>query len=230
MRVFQNMTEAYLEIKRDLAKSPSFVQTRVQHLQKQANVREAMNYAYTVMEGITAVQRSNLKTWIPRELEARLYWQPGLITEADHPALKQLLEGQEPSYAYTDRLRGAVDMFVDTLSTNTDSRRAYWPIFQPEDAVRAVRLTRIPCSLGYQMVLRSVGGREDLFLHMTYIMRSCDFGTFWWSDVWLARQFQQHVLSEIAYRAGLSSEHGPRLGYFSHIILSLHSFIDGEIY
>lgn len=248
MRTFQNIAEAYLEIKRDLSKSPLMTQTRVQHLPINAELREAMNYTYTIAEfpstltayldtavELGAMDRDaadELIPWMQEELDARLYWSAGLTTERRHPALSKLLEGNEPSYTYTDRLRGAAQMFVDTLSSSPDTRRAYWPIYQPEDAVRAPRMTRIPCSLGYQMALRTVQGREGLFLHMTYLQRSCDFGLFWWSDLWLARQFQEWVLNELNSLAFIQDSNLPpiRHGQLTHIVLSLHSFLDGEIY
>jgi len=247
MRMFENIQEAYLEIKRDLAKSPKFTQTRVQHLALEADVREAMNYVYTVMEfpdtlaeylqigvaleALTDDQAAKLAVWIPEELEARLRWQPGRVTEHLHPALSTLLEGNEPSYAYTDRLRGAADSLVETLAFTPDTRRAFWPIFITEDAVRSSRMTRIPCSIGYQFAIRNMEVHESDYLHMTYLMRSCDFGTFWWSDLWLARQFQRHMLDELNDRILMQAESDPlSMGHLTHIVLSLHSFIDGEIY
>lgn len=240
MRVFTNMVEAHSEIQRDLSKSPEFVQTRVQHLVQKATVREAMNYAYTIMnfpddatelvdlmvqrDVISATARQDYIEWLNAELSVRLDWYPGVRTEFIHPNLRTLLEGSEPSYSYSDRLRGAIQGMAATLAQAPDTRRAFWPIFQPEDAVRAPRLTRVPCSLGYQATIRHVNGEARL--HLTYLMRSCDFGHFWWTDLWLAREFQKALRTELlAY-----SDVVPDLGHLTHIVLSLHDFIDGEIY
>jgi thymidylate synthase len=109
---------------------------------------------------------------------------------------------------------------IAALRKNRDSRRVFWPIFRPEDAIRAGAPTRIPCSLGYQFVLRELAGDERLLLF--YLSRSVDFDTFWLSDLWLAHKMQVHVAGELS----------TNVGYLSHFIISFHSFAvnDQEIY
>lgn len=245
MRVFENVREAAREIERDLAKSPLLTSTRVQNLSVTAQVREAMNYAYTIhsfpddVEDYVELgvelgfvsngrQRQDLTDWLERESLARETWHPGYTGERQHPALQHVLEGSEPSYTYTDRLRSGVESLGHLLTFSPDTRRGFWPIFHPEDAVRAVRSTRIPCSLGYQLTLRDVN--EAPHLHMTYFMRSCDFRTFWFTDIWLAHRFQMDVLMELVETAAMQGLPAPKLGLFTHIVHSLHTFIDAEIY
>ena len=237
MRTFENLPEAISEIRRDLYKSPRLISTRVQQFEIEggAEVAEALCYNYTIKEmpkslsELTDIaQRYSLLTsseiegwagWIDNEAEARLGWQAGAITERFHPILRRTLEGDEPSYTYTDRLAGAFGALVNALETSEDSRRAFWPIFNQEDSRRASRLTRIPCSIGYQALIRQLGG-EEKFLHLVYLQRSCDFDKFWLSDLWLAHYFQW-ALSEVL---------GVKLGFLTHSIISFHSFINGEVY
>jgi len=238
MRVFTTLREAALEIRRDLAKSPEVVSKRVQHMAQDAIAHEAMNYAYTILQMPTsrdefirlgvelgfydAKHVVDITRWLVEEEQFRISWSPGAVTERKHPALQQVLEGNEPSYAYTDRLRGAVDTLADLLSDTPDTRRGFWPIFNVEDAVRSSRMTRIPCSLGYQLMIRDVNRVPHL--HLTYVQRSCDFQHFWYSDIWFAYRFQRAVFSRI------DSPKTLKLGSVSHVILSLHTFINDEVY
>lgn len=246
MRVFQDVREAYSEITRDLAKSPVVVTKRVQNKIIEGTAHEAMNYSYAIhsfpedlgrgplifpyldlgeeLGIIDADDRDRYYQWLTFEASARVAWQAANTTELYHPALTQLLEGQEPSYTYGDRLFGMVDVLSDTVSKSPDTRRAYWPMYNHEDSIRASRFTRVPCTLGYQVSVREVNGIP--MLHMTYIERSCDFKTFWFTDLFLARYLQWAIWCQISPQAIPGLEMGP----LTHIVLSFHTFIDQEIY
>lgn len=239
MRVFANVVQAHSEITRDLVKSPRLRSSRVQNFAVEASVQEAMNYAYSIQmfpmtldeylsTGIQAGiidegEYASMRQWYRLELAQRLAWHPQQITEQLHPRLAGTLEGSEPAYSYTDRMRGAVETLTRLLRAFPDTRRGFWPIFIPEDAVRSIRMTRIPCSIGYEVMIRQVGDVD--YLHLTYLQRSCDFMRFWYSDIWFARQFQVRIVQLLA-------ESMPQLkvGSFSHIVLSLHAFINSEVY
>ena len=98
------------------------------------------------------------------------------------------------------------------LKKNPDSRRVYWPIFRTKDSLRAGAPSRIPCSLGYQAMIRKVGGTDHLIL--TYLQRSADFDRFWLSDIWLARKFQLNLAEALQIQGGA----------LIHFIISFHSF------
>lgn len=184
----------------------------------------------------TEADRAAIGKWLLHETGQRLYplsWQRlitladpefknliGLPAESLHPALKTSLEGNWPAYLYRDRLVGAVETITQVLRTSPDSRRAFWPIFQPQDSLRASAPTRIPCSIGYQCMLRKQN--DQILLQMVYLQRSSDFDTFWLTDVYLAYQFQLKVAQELDVDPGS----------FSHFIISFHSFkVEGtEIY
>jgi len=252
MRLFTSYTEARSEIERDLAKSPTVGSTRVQaRVGLNQEAHEAMNYAYTltynagipthlelgamarkfgVVEDNDEAQNQWV-TWILTEFHARTTWLPDMTTEIIHPELKEHLEGATPAYTYTDRLAGMLDTLIGTVQRTPDTRRAFWPMFTREDAVRAPRPTRIPCTLGYQLLIREVvAGKGPHLLHMTYLQRSCDFQKFWLSDLWLAHMLQRQIYENLISGPYKTQFYDLKMGALSHIILSLHSFIEGEIY
>jgi len=161
-----------------------------------------------------------LKDWMALEIHYRKHGVLGDMNEKDHPALKTTIEGNWPSYTYGERLSGALEALSTTLELSPDSRRAYWPIFEQHDSLRAMAPTRVPCSLGYQAMIRNTTQGPQLIL--TYLQRSADFDTFFLTDIWLANQFQK----ALAERLEVAS------GQFMHFITSLHSFtVEGtEIY
>jgi len=250
MRLFQTIEEAASEIERDIAKSPIIKTTRVQNIAKVATLHEALDYSYSVVDihqnpqdivslgcrlGFWSIdQQGLLLTWLQRERDVRLDWDPGALTELLHPHLNALIqtgEGPgplEPDYSYTDRLRFSISTVAKLLSDFPDTRRGYVPIFQPEDMVRATRMVRIPCSLGYQVMIRRVDGIPHL--HLTYLQRACDFKKFWLTDLWLAREWQRAVVRRIKLIASWPGFNEIVCGNTTHFITSLHSFIDDEVY
>lgn len=234
-RTFETLREAALEIRRDLAKGTKVDFTRVQqHVDQNLPGRERQGYEYAIMEGgmpnepITLCSLgkdlgfkpyvenfTEMLGWLPIELADRLYplqRQGGPPTELQNPLLKSTVEGNYPSYTYRERLMGATSALVEQLYATPDTRRAFWPIFQPQDSWRAISPTRVPCSIGYEVMLRNVDGAPRV--QMFYLSRSCDFDRFWLSDIWFAYKFGCFVASELGYQ----------MGSVHHYIISLHSF------
>lgn len=248
MRIFSNLPEAESEIRRDIYKGTKVSSSRVQQ-RDGLNLagRERLGYEYSILEpshldvdeiiafgrerGFKMFQDDNIKLWLHAEASQRLeseYFQvrpSHHFTERLHPGLKQTFEGNSPSYTYQERLEGALAHQVAELTLHPDSRRAYWPIYEQHDARRMDMPTRIPCSLGYQLMIRAVG--NELKLIMFYLERSCDFDTFWLSDVWLALTYQYEAW--IRLRREYTNL---KMGHFVHFIISFHSFNveDQEIY
>lgn len=238
MRYYQNIREALSEIQRDLAKAPALVSTRVQQRVDQALMgREILGYEYTIEEGgipllpqeiikvgldfgFKAFKDEGILEWLFEEINIRIRGSINELNEKNHPALRSTQEGNWVAYTYGERLHGAMTAMVEALSTSPDSRRAFWPIFRPEDALRAAAPTRIPCSLGYQALIRQTRMGERLVFY--YLQRSADFDTFFLTDIFLAHRFQKQLANEL---------HIP-VGQFIHNIISLHSFeVEGtEVY
>jgi hypothetical protein len=235
-RVFTNLIEAGLEIRRDLKKGTSIEYSRVQqHVGQSIPGRERMGYEYVIMDGgiptspsalIEIGQRlgldpylqlaDDMHAWLVQEIDVRLFPEQAFdrpLTDLLNPLLANTaLEGGHPAYTYRERLMGAVHAMAAAVRAAPDTRRAYWPIFLPQDAYRAGYPTRVPCSLGYEVMLRNVDGRPRL--QVFYLQRACDFDRFWLSDVWFAYRFGHQIAQELEVPVGA----------FYHYILSLHSF------
>jgi hypothetical protein len=83
---------------------------------------------------------------------------------------------------------GNLSDVIALLLTEPHTRKAYLPLFFPEDTGRAGRTM---CSLGYHFMRR-----EDE-LHMWYHIRSCDFIRHFRNDVYMAIRMAQFVLGEL---------------------------------
>jgi len=110
-------------------------------------------------------------------------------------------------YTYSERLK-LFSHLIATLSHDKGTRRAWYPIFWDYDIRKAREKVRVPCSLGYNFQIRNDK------LHITYIMRSCDFYTHWAIDVYLAWRLQKYVANELK----------TEVGTFTHFIMSLHVY------
>lgn len=244
MRTFQTLEEAISEIQRDLSKGPSSVSTRVQQkVGLNLKTRERVCYQYLIeggwpedAEGLVdlGIKYFDVFRQYPEQIRMWLVYEEQLRTnaaswnldsgcdleanEVRHPLLQSAKEGNYYSYTYHHRLSGTMDRAVRLLMTNRDTRRCYIPIFYPEDFIRANSPTRIPCSLGYDLLVRRVGVEE--FLMMVYIMRSCDFDHFWLTDIFLARKFQEYLARQLEIEPGV----------LIHDVISFHTFPNEEIY
>lgn len=248
MRLFQKLDHALHEIRRDLIKSPLVEGNRVQHLEGKFVTHEATNYAYSLpITEVTSFSAESLVTeandnfdfqkpwshraqmvdWLNNECASRLEPLSQHSFEHSslgHPFLAEMKEGNAYAYEYRERMVGMVDVVTRELLKNSQSRRAYWPIYQPLDATRMSQYTRIPCSIGYFFAIRDVFGVGPT-LQMTYLQRSSDFEKFWLSDLWFAAQAVAKVYVNLPIE-------NLRLGHLCHSILSFHYFINpsSEIY
>ena len=113
------------------------------------------------------------------------FWpkQAGHVTDYPHYEDRQGIR-----YNYGD-----LDDLVNLLLRDPYTRQAYLPIFFPEDT-GAVHEGRIPCTLGYQFMLR------DAKLHLWYFIRSCDYVRHFRDDIYLACRLLLWVLDELQLR------------------------------
>lgn len=69
---------------------------------------------------------------------------------------------------------GDLNDVVKILDRSPYTRQAFLPVWFPEDT-GSVFNQRVPCTLGYQFVIRDGAAGARSRLHVTYLMRSCDF-------------------------------------------------------
>lgn len=245
MRLFPSLHDAILEIRRDLVKSPIVSSNRVQHMIVDQRTVEATCYSYAIMTEtfpkfcLQLVElgaehfpfwkenRYQLGEWLAHELNSRVN-EDGPVSdppEAYHPTLQNMQEGADWSYHYGERLVGWKMCIAAQLDAFPTTRRAFWPIFHPIDAIRANRPTRIPCTLGYYWTLRPEPDMpKSLLLECTLLQRSCDFEKYWLSDVWLAYMMTLDLKTQLS-----PEDYEVKMGNFNHVIMSFHRFLpEGE--
>jgi thymidylate synthase len=178
--------------------------------------RELQDYIYMVTEprlkDIDAIQPYCEIEWDDRLrgiLGAPL--NPGTAWLMRKEIWEQFLEKDGKfAYTYAERLasHNTVMEILNRIREDPDSRQLFISIWHPSDIEKLGGLSRIPCSLGYQIQIR-----KDK-LNLTYLQRSCDFSTHLRNDIWLAVMMQRH----------LSEQTGYPMGKFTHWIGSLHIF------
>lgn len=88
---------------------------------------------------------------------------------------------------------GDLNDVLDLLAREPHTRQAYLPIWFPEDT-GAHHGERVPCTLGYHLLLR------DGKLNITYFIRSCDFYRHFRDDVYMAARLAQWVVEQLRDR------------------------------
>jgi len=115
---------------------------------------------------------------------------------------------------------GDLNDVIELLMKQPYTRQAYLPVFFPEDT-GAHHGGRIPCSLGYQFLMR-----EDK-LNVIYGIRSCDFVRHFRDDVYMAVRLGQWVLDHLSGHIGTPWEYVKPGDLVMHIG-SLHIFKGDE--
>jgi len=82
---------------------------------------------------------------------------------------------------------------VDLLKQDLYTRQCYIPIYFPEDLTAAKENRRIPCTLGWHMIVR------DEKLHCHYPMRSCDAIRHFHNDLYLANRLVLWFIEQLDY-------------------------------
>lgn len=99
---------------------------------------------------------------------------------------------------------------ISLLKKDKSTRQAYLPIFFPEDLTAALNDQRIPCTLGYQILIRN--GQLDI----TYHMRSCDAIRHMHNDIYLTNRLAIYIRDAIDINL--------KLGMLHFNVTSLHCF------
>ena len=94
---------------------------------------------------------------------------------------------------------GDLDDVVDLLARSPYSRQAYLPVWFPEDT-GAVDGQRVPCTLGYQFLIRETPAGKRL--HVMYHMRSCDFMRHLADDIYMTVRLAHWVRDRVVDASG----------------------------
>jgi thymidylate synthase len=222
MRKYIDFPEARNEIKRDLAELGIRVHTETMQDKQIADnpdfeTRELQNYSYEVLKPDYSHIEGTHDEWVTQEWADRLQGglNPGRAWTKRKDVWDQFLERHKPkmpgrfSYTYSERMGGQyLRSIVDELKVHPNSRQLYLPVWSNQSDWKRRGRRRVPCSLGYWFVMR--GGD----IHLTYMMRSCDFYTHYPNDVALASIMQAWVAKETDYGVGT----------FTHFIGSFHVY------
>lgn len=103
---------------------------------------------------------------------------------------------------------------IDLLKDDPDTRKAVLSIYDTTiDAYHFWGDMRIPCSMYYDFLIRD-NPKGEKQLNICYHQRSCDYATFFGSDVYLAWRLMEYVAEKV----------GVKPGYLFHTIDSLHVY------
>jgi thymidylate synthase len=222
MRNYRHFPEALNEIRRDVAEMgirvhPHSWQDKWVKDNPEFESLELQNYIYCVTQ-------PRLEDLNPTQPWADLEWgerldgivsgipvNPGEAWKSREQVWKQFLnEEGKFGYSYSERfsLFQQVQQVISRIKSDPDSRQLFISVWNPEDSTKLGGVSRVPCTLGYQIQVRNQG------LHLTYLQRSADLVTHFENDLYLACKMQHYI----------SQETGVPIGRYTHWIASLHMF------
>lgn len=105
---------------------------------------------------------------------------------------------------------GDYNTLLEVIKKDPQTRQAYLPIYFPEDLGASAIGERIPCTLGYQVIIR------DNELNIFYPMRSCDVLRHLHNDIYFANL----LAIDIKEKCGLDV----KIGKLHFVATSLHCF------
>lgn len=164
-------------------------------------------------------------------------WNPGEAWKLREEVWKQFLVHSKDEevypqeffdYTYSDRIMKDVtykgrettklDAIIQLLREDPDTRKAVLNIFGSDsvgndDENGYDGKFRIPCSMYYDFLIRE-SPKGDKQLNITYHERSCDYFTFFGTDVYMAWRLMEYVAKQV----------GVKPGYLFHSIDSFHAY------
>lgn len=99
---------------------------------------------------------------------------------------------------------GDLEDVAHLLDQSPYSRQAYLPVWFPEDT-GSVHGQRVPCTLGYQFLIRNDVTDGNPRLHIIYNMRSCDFMRHLPDDIYMTIRLSQWMRNWLMTNSGVPS-------------------------
>jgi len=241
MRIYVNAQEAYEEIKRDLMEMGIEVKPKTmqdKHIEGNPDyyTKELQNYSYCLLDAKSKDIIGVAQPWADAEFQERImdpwgvmnyyseeemkerfgvsqgdYINPGKAYKLRPEVWDEYLHDGKFGYTYNELIwqNHQLAKIVNRIKIDPDSRQLWLSLWNPNrDPSLLGGLSRVPCSLGYAFQVRE--GK----LNMHYIMRSCDFATFFPNDVYLAIKLLEYVSKQVNIP----------VGSFTHTIFSLHVY------
>lgn len=150
--------------------------------------------------------------WAHGEFEERIaseHINPGQAWTHRNEVWTEFIHNGKFQYSYNERLRPQLTRVIKELKDRPSSRQAILEIHNNLLDIGSMGgISRIPCSLHYQILVRDE--RVDLI----YVMRSTDFLTHFGFDNWLAIRMQKYIADQLHRKVG-------RYTFFT---ASLHSY------
>lgn len=227
MKTYDNFTEAYLDIIKDLHESPQFISSP-----RGMKVKEIIGYQFKITNPRNRIPFVPERELSVHYLVAELLWylsgndSTEWISNYSSFWSKISDDGTTANSAYGSRIfkphpriAGEVDSswtqwkyVMDELKSDPDSRRAVIHIRSPQDSILAK--LDVPCTLSLQFFLR-----EDK-VHMVASMRSSDVILGLAYDVPAFTLFQELLAVELTRELGRPIG----LGTYTHVSASLHVY------
>lgn len=224
MRIYTEASEAFEEIKRDLAEMGIWVHPKtMQDKNVEGNpdyeTTELQNYCYTILDAKSSEIPNVTQPWADAEFKERItdpedaggFINPGEAWKLRDNIWGEFFHNGKFGYSYNELIwrNDQFHKIISRLKADPDSRQLWLSLWDPtRDPDLLGGVSRVPCSLGYAFQVRE--GK----LNMHYVMRSCDFSTHFPNDVYLAIKLLEYV-AEIT---------GHEVGSFTHTIFSLHVY------
>ncbi len=231
MRIYENCKQAINEVTRELfsrgvvAFDPTWQGKRVD--EKEFSAKELLGTSYMIStpndpEELFAFSKANFKTC--QSIEHAKAWSEQRLSKPwenpeqchEMPAVKDYWDALKESngqysYTYSERMLHWKAL-AQKLKSNPYMRGCYMTIFETTRDFSNIGKRRVPCSLGYQFVIRPHLGRDQLYI--IYLQRSCDLVNHYATDVYCALDLQNRVAREV----------GVEPGPFMHFVTNLHAF------
>lgn len=145
------------------------------------------------------------------------FWAKGLSREIT--TKDRVVQHMMPYYGYRFDT-GDLGSVVELLKRDPLTRQAFLPVWFPEDT-GSQQGQRVPCTLGYQFIVK-----DDRF-HVTYFLRSCEIYRHFTNDVYMAMRLGQWVKDMVWSRRAKPelALNAPRMGTLTMHITNLHGFV-----
>lgn len=220
MRIYQDFTEMYSEVLRDVAELGVRIHSAsVQNIQdpgEEYEMKEILGYTYE-LTNTTDYERAFTArelSWLNTEFQERIanfFINPGNAWQYRKEVWEPFLVNGKFDYTYNERMRLQYNNILYELRKRPNTRQAVMTIYSPmffKDCYYFGGHRRIPCSLSYQFL------RRHNYLNVIYNMRSCDVITHFRFDAALACMLLNHTAEQIDCAPGS----------LVHTIGSLHIF------